>query len=275
MSISELQSGLSECEAFLIVSPENRRYLTDFESSDGFLLITRNHSVFITDSRYIEAAGAKVKNCDEILLLKKASEQLSGLKEQFGISRFFVEAEKLTVKEFNTLSKWLKTGLDTSEADARITAMRRFKSEDEKQRIIAAQRISEIAFDHILTFIRPGVTEKDIRLELECCMIKNGADNPAFDTIAISGKNTSMPHGVPGSRKIENGDFITMDYGTLKDGYRSDMTRTIAVGNVSEKQAEVYNTVLRAQLSCLNTIRAGIPCREADAAARNVIAETG
>ena len=106
-------------------------------------------------------------------------------------------------------------------------------------------------------------------------MIKNGADNPAFDTIAISGKNTSMPHGVPGSRKIENGDFITMDYGTLKDGYRSDMTRTIAVGNVSEKQAEVYNTVLRAQLSCLNTIRAGIPCREADAAARNVIAEAG
>ena len=128
MSISELQSGLKEGEAFLIVSPENRRYLTDFETSDGYLFVAKNFSVFITDSRYIEAAESKAKNCDEILLLEKASEQLNGLKEKYGISRFFLEAEKLTVKEYNTLNGWLKADLDTKEADAKITAMRRSKS---------------------------------------------------------------------------------------------------------------------------------------------------
>ncbi|MGN0468928.1 MAG: M24 family metallopeptidase, partial [Acutalibacteraceae bacterium] len=134
---------------------------------------------------------------------------------------------------------------------------------------------AEKAFDHILGFIKPGITEREISLELDYTMLRSGADALSFETIAVSGANGSMPHGVPGEKKIEKGDFITMDFGAVVEGYHSDMTRTVAVSSVSDKQAEIYAIVLKAQEAGLAAIKNGVSCKEVDEQARNVIKSYG
>ena len=270
-----MQSLLAAGEAFLISSQANRKYFTDFDSSDGWLIITDSRSVFYTDGRYIEAAAAKIKNCDEVLPLLRVKETLPAAFEKLGIKTVYTEAENLSVAQFEKLREILPARVEAEKTDAAVSALRREKAEYEKSRIIKAQRIAEAAFEHILTFIKPGVTEKEIRLELEFFMLRNGADGLSFETIAISGENTSMPHGVPSGRKVKSGDFVTMDYGALVDGYHSDMTRTVAVGSVTEKQALVYETVLGAQRACLDILAPGLPCCDADRAAREYIEKAG
>lgn len=275
MSIERLSTELKNGEAFLIVSPENRRYLTGFDSTDGYLFVTSTSAAFFTDSRYIEAAHAKVCGCNEIILLKSFKIQIPDYAEKNGIKKIYTEATRLSVSQFAEISKAFSCEVAAEKADEEINRMRRCKREFEKQRIISAQRIAEKAFDHILGFIREGVSEKEIALELDYFMLRNGADGLSFETIAVSGKNSSMPHGVPGKKKIEKGDFITMDYGAIVDGYHSDMTRTVAVGEVSSKQAEIYETVLKAQLASLEILAPSVSCRNADFAARNIIEAAG
>lgn len=273
--IKNLKSQLNEGEALLVVSPENRRYLTDFPSSDGYLLVTKTDAVLFVDSRYIEAAQNTARGCDEIVLLTSSSEQLPEYVAKLGAKTVFTEAEKLSVAEYEKIKKSLGSECIAEKTDEMICALRRIKSEDEKNKILAAQLIAEDAFDHILGFIKEGVTEREIALALDFFMLRNGAECVSFDTIAVSGKNSSMPHGVPSSKKVEKGDFITLDYGAVIGGYHSDMTRTVAVGEVSSKQAEVYETVLSAQKKSLETLKAGVSCKDADAAARDVIKNAG
>lgn len=273
--IKKLQLQLEKEEAFLIASPENRRYLTSFPSSDGYLLITKTEAVFFVDSRYIEAARNTAEGCDEIVLLKSFSEQLPEHIAKLGIKTVFTESERLSVAEFEKFRKAFGCDCVADKADVMINALRRIKNEDEKNKILAAQSIAEKAFDHILSFIKEGVTEREVALTLDFFMLRNGAECVSFETIAVSGSNSSMPHGVPGDKKIGKGDFITLDYGAVVDGYHSDMTRTVAVGEVSSKQAEVYETVLAAQKKSLEILRAGVLCRDADAAARDVIKNAG
>lgn len=274
-AIEKLQATLSNGELYLVSSEANRKYLTDFSSSDGFLLISDSFSAFFTDSRYIEAARNTITDCDDVLLLKESYKQVSEYAEKFHPVCVYTEQENLTVSEYTGIGKAFRCTVVSDKLDKELHKLRRIKSIREKERMVKAQRISEGAFSHILTFIRPGVSEIDIRLELEFYMLKNGADGISFDTIAISGKKTSMPHGVPSDKLIEPGDFVTMDYGALVNGYHSDMTRTVAVGSVTDKQVEVYNTVLSAQMKCLEVLRPGVSCRDADAAARDIIDKAG
>ena len=265
----------SRVDGVLIVSETNRRYFTSFPSSDGILLATKNGSVFLTDSRYIEEAQNVVKCC-EVAELKKVSEQLPELCESFGVKTLMVESERLTVNQLKMYRKILKgIMITTVGTDEIIDSIRIVKTEEELQSVIKAQRIAEKAFDHILGFIREGVTEREIALELDFFMLRNGAEAISFETIAVSGANSSKPHGVPTDKKVQSGDFITMDYGAVVNGYHSDMTRTVAVGEVSDKQVEVYNTVLEAQLRALATLREGVKCSEVDLAARGYITEKG
>lgn len=275
MNINKLQSNLKSGQAYLIVSPENRRYMTGFASSDGYLLVTNTEAVFLTDSRYIEAAQNETDPCVQTALLTSLSEQLPEYIAKLGINKVFTEAQRLSVAEFQKLCEIIPCDCSAELADEALTALRRSKYKEEKEKILAAQAIAEKAFSHILGFIREGVTEREIALELDFFMLKNGAECVSFETIAVSGKNSSMPHGVPSGKKIETGDFITMDFGAVIDGYHSDMTRTVAVGEVSSKQARVYETVLAAQLKGLEALRPCLSCREADAAAREVIESAG
>lgn len=256
----------------LIVSPENRRYFTGFEASDGFLFATKNGSVFLTDSRYIEAAKDKIKCCD----VEEQTKKLIEYAARFDCKTLAVEADRLTVSQLKSLRKILRgIKLTTVGTDKVIDRFRAVKTDEEVENICKAQRIAEAALDHIIGFIKPGVTEKEIALELDHYMLSHGAEALSFETIAISGANTSKPHGVPTDKRVEYGDFVTMDYGAVVNGYHSDMTRTVAVGAVSDEQKKVYDTVLNAQLCALSVLKSGLKCADADKAARDVITEAG
>ena len=279
MNIDSLMSVLpSDIDAALIVTPFNRRYFTGFSSSDGFLLVTRKGSIFYTDSRYIEAAHKQIKSC-EVEEGKQVFAQMKDYLNSKNAKTIAVEANGMTLAEFSRLQsnenmKDFEFVSDNS-LDTAIGVFRRIKSESELHNIIKAQKIAEDAYLHILDFIKKGRTEKEIQLELDFYMLKNGAEALSFDTIVVSGVNSSMPHGVPSEKKIEDGDFITMDFGAVVNGYHSDMTRTVAVGNVSEEQLNVFNVVLEAQKASLDVIKAGVSCFDADKAARDVIEKAG
>ena len=270
--LSEQKSGTSA----LIISPENRKYFTGFESSDGFLIVSPDRAVFITDGRYIEAAEKQISNC-EVRLLGKTYPQIAELLNEMNCSRLLVESTRMTVSTYNSLKGVLKkipVSTDTT-LDTIINTLRSVKTEVEVENIVKAQRIAEDAFEHILKFIKVGVTEKEIALELDFYMLRHGGEGLSFETIAVSGANSSMPHGVPSDKKIENGDFITMDFGTIVNGYHSDMTRTVAVGFATDEMKNVYNAVLNAQQNCLDKIKAGISCKDGDEFARSIIKNAG
>lgn len=256
----------------LIVSPESRRYFTGFNASDGFLFITKSGSVFLTDSRYIEAAKNKIICCE----VEEQKGKLMDYAKRFNCKVLAVEADRLTVTQLKNLRKALHgIKLTTVATDKIIDSFRAVKNEAEIENICKAQRIAEAAFDHILGFIKVGVTEKEVALELDHYMLSHGADGLSFETIAISGANTSKPHGVPTDKKIEHGDFVTMDYGAVVNGYHSDMTRTVAVGAASDEQKKIYKIVFEAQLAVLRVLKNGVKCSDADKAARDVITEAG
>ncbi len=265
-----------KADAALIFSEQNRFYYTGFAASDGALLVTPAGAVFYTDSRYTEAAerrlGAQyVRNSDKLY------ENLTAEFEKQGVKTVAVENDRLTLAEFTKVREKLPdvSFISDGTLSALIEAQRGVKTEPEVRKIVAAQRIAEEAFDYILGFIKPGITEKELQLELDYRMLRSGADGLSFETIAVSGVNSSLPHGVPSDKKIEAGDFVTLDFGALKDGYHSDMTRTVAVGFVTEEQRGVYNTVLAAQTAALEALCAGVKCADADKAARDVIAGAG
>lgn len=279
MKIEQLQSLLrqsSGMDGALLVSPENRRYFTGFPSSDGYLLVSGDRAVFVIDSRYFEAAQSAVTDC-EVVLQSTDRTQLATIFADMGVTRIGVEASRMSLSAFSRYADLLcpMELLADNTLDMMITALRAVKTPEEIERIEHAQRIAEQAFAHICKFIEPGRTEREVALELDFFMLSHGAEALSFETIAVSGANSSKPHGVPGDKKIETGDFITMDYGAVVDGYHSDMTRTVAVGTVSEKQKEIYEIVLEAHLAVLPKLIAGLPCFEADAAARDVIERAG
>ena len=277
MFINELRSLIkSENDAVIIYSEVNRRYFTEFPSSDGYLVVTADDAVFFTDSRYIEAAALAVKDC-RTALLRRVSVEIKDYLASKNIRRVITERERLTVAELGSLKKALPDCriLPSQALENRIYELRNIKTQYEIDCINKAQSIAEAAFEHILGFIKPGVTEREIGLELDFYMLSHGAEALSFETIAITGEKTSMPHGVPGDVKVRKGDFITMDYGAVYNGYHSDMTRTVAVGKITAEQKKVYETVLNAQNACLGMLKAGITGKQGDAAARDIIAAAG
>lgn len=274
LKVELLQEQLPVGQGALIRYPENRRYFTNFISSAGFLLVTRVRALFMTDSRYIEAAQAAVPAGIEV---REAGALTVEVLRELEIEQLSIEASHTTVAALRSLEKICAgVALDTGDfLDGAIGALRAVKSQDETEKIIRAQRIAERALEKTLMMIRPGVTEREIALSLDFNMLSMGAEGLSFETIAVSGENSSKPHGVPGNRQVRRGDFITMDFGAVVAGYHSDMTRTVAVGSVTAEQRQVYDTVLAAQAAMLDGLRAGITCAQADALARDVIERTG
>ena len=275
-NLKKLLADYGQTYAALIISPENRRYFTAFPSSDGYLLVNGERAVFITDGRYIEAAENSARDC-EVVLQERIYPQIGQILMEMGCQNLLVESSRMTVSVYNSLKGVLKkTSISTDDTlDKMINSLRSVKTAEEIESIKAAQKITDDAFTHILGFIKPGVIEREIGLELDFYMLSHGGEALSFETIAVSGKNSSMPHGVPSDKKIENGDFITMDYGTVVNGYHSDMTRTVAVGFADDEMKKVYETVLAAQKACLEGLKAGLSCRDGDALARKVIETAG
>lgn len=276
-NIQKLQAALkSDDYAAIVFSEHNRYYFTGFPSTDGILFVTKKSAVFLIDSRYVEAAKKESRDC-EVALLTNTKKQLFELAKQSGVKTIGIEAYDLPVFEAEKFKMMLPdTQVDMSNTLSEIIAqLRMIKTPDEVEKMKKAQAITDAAFKHILDFIKPGVTERDISLEMEFFMKKNGASRPSFDLITITGETTSRPHGVPGDRKVQNGDFVTLDIGDVVDGYCSDMTRTIAVGKISDEQKKVYDTVLKAQLAALDALHAGKVCSDIDKVARDIIYGAG
>lgn len=273
-SLTEKIKG--KADAALIFSEENRRYFTGFPSSDGALLIFGDTSIFFTDSRYTEAARSALGE-DKVRDSSNLYEKLREIFKNNSIERIALENDRLTLRQFDTLKEKLSDySFDTSSLLSDATdCLRARKTDSEVSAIKQAQEIAEDAFTHILSFIKEGVTEKRIGLELDFYMLSHGAEALSFETIAVAGKNSSKPHGVPGDYRVKKGDFITMDFGAVVNGYHSDMTRTVALGQISEKQKTVYETVLRAQTEALSVLKSGVACKEADKKARDIIESAG
>ena len=277
MAINKLKAFLkNDNEAILISSPVNRRYFTAFPSSDGYLIVTKNKAVFFTDSRYIEAAQKSITLCETALLTRFSVEVKSFLTDN-NIEKLYTETQNLSVAMLAQFKKILSPVrvAPSQRLEDLINELRAQKSDYEIECVKKAQSIAEDAFNHILTFIKPGVTEKQIALELDFYMLSHGAEAISFDTIAVTGAKTSMPHGVPDNTVVRDGDFITMDFGAVYNGYHSDMTRTVGVGKVTDEQKAVYDIVLKAQTAALDVLKKGFSCADADKAARDIITEAG
>lgn len=275
--IQRLQRELpAQADAALIVSGVNRRYYTGMASSAGTLLVTRSGAELVIDFRYIEKAKAVAQGCN-VTLQQSLFKQICAFTESYGVKTLAVEAQHMTVAEFEAWKEALPgvTLLSGKVLDDIILSHRSVKSAGELVVMRQAQAITDRSFTELLNFIRAGRTEREIASELEYIMRKFGGDGLAFDTIAVSGKNSSMPHGVPTEKPVEPGDFLTLDFGALKDGYCSDMTRTVAIGHVSDAQKKVYETVLKAQNKAFEAIKAGACCRMVDQAARSLIETAG
>lgn len=273
---SEIQNLLNANEALLVTSDSNRLYFTGFKSSAGIVLITKKNVDFLIDFRYFEKAQNTVKHCN-VALLTKLSIQLPELIKKYNVDTLYLETGYTTVNDYQFYKELLKncTVSTDKKLDEAIIKARSIKSDAEIKNIKEAQRITDDTFKYILNKIRPGVTEIDLMLDMEFYLRRQGSEGVSFDFIVVSGKNSSLPHGVPTEKTIENGDFITMDFGAVINGYHSDMTRTVAMGKVTEQQRLVYNTVLEAQNRAFAAIKPGVVCKEIDRAARNFIDNNG
>lgn len=267
-----IQSQLEYNEAVIITGDANRLYFTGFASSAGTLLITNHSADFIIDFRYYEKAHNSISHCN-VVLAEKLYMQLRDLLNKHNITTIYMETSYISLKEFETFCVELSDFVVSSDnkIDTRILQLRSIKSDEELKAIKEAQKITDDTFNYILERIKPGRTEREIMLEMEFFLRKQGSQGVSFDFIVVSGKNSSLPHGVPTDKEIEPGDFVTMDFGAVINGYRSDMTRTIAVTSISEEQRHVYNTVLEAQNEAFKVIQPGTPCIDVDSAARNYI----
>ena len=274
--IEKVRSVLSESEAALIESGANRYYLTGFHSSAGLVLITQKDAYFLIDFRYVEKARAQAKGV-RVILAEQVYSQIAEIMKADGATLLFPEAEETSLSSFARLKKNLPDVLVANDdrIDRALREARAVKCVAELACIREAQRMTDETFSYILDRITAGRTEREVMLDMEFYMRRLGSEGVAFDFIVVSGKNSSLPHGVPTDKKIERGDFVTMDFGAVYHGYRSDMTRTVAVGEASEEQRRVYDTVLAAQAASLAAIRAGAKCCDVDAAARDLINEAG
>jgi len=260
-----------DIDAFLIIKPQNIRYLSGFTGSNGQLLITKSENYLITDFRYINQAKQESFNYQIIKQEKKMTDTIKEVCLQEKIKKVAFEEDQMVFKMHETYCQML----NLVPASKLLTQIRAIKDHEEIIRLKKAIDLTDQAFKHILPYIKPGVKEKDIALELELFLRKNGAEAKSFDYIVVSGPRGALPHGVASDKEIKIGELVTMDFGCIYEGYCSDITRTVGVGKLKNKQKEIYNIVLEAQVTGLNYIKANIKCQDIDNIAREIITKAG
>lgn len=262
-------------DAVIIRGEINRRYLSGFTGSNAYLYISKNTKKLLTDFRYIEQA---TKQCQDFIVIDYIKEglenTLNAIIKEDNANNIGFEDSVLTYKEYMELKEGLKD-IKLEPIGDIVEQIRMVKDQGELKLIKKAASIGDMAFKHIIEYVEIGMTEKEIALELETYMKKNGADKLSFDTIVASGVNSSLPHAEPTDKEIAEGDFVTLDFGCVYKGYCSDMTRTFVMGKASDKQKEIYETVLEAQEKALTAIKAGCIGKEIDKVARDIITDKG
>ncbi len=260
-------------DGMLITKGYNRRYMTNFTGSAGVVLVSKTKAVFITDFRYMEQAAKQATDFEIVQHKTAIIEEIAKQVAELGITKLGFEQDTVTYATYEQYKKAIHCELVPTSAV--VEDLRVIKTPEEIKIIQTAADIADAAFKHIIEYIRPGLTEIEVSNELEFFMRKQGATSSSFDIIVASGLRSALPHGVASNKVIQTGEFVTLDYGAYFDGYVSDITRTIAVGNVSDELKNIYDIVLAAQLRGLEGLKAGITTKEADALTRDYITEKG
>jgi Xaa-Pro aminopeptidase/Xaa-Pro dipeptidase len=263
----------SDVEGILFFGGANIRYLTGFTGTDAVLLLGAHHLALLVDGRYTTQAKEEAREC-AIVEFSDRADGVAGAIADLGMERVGIESAAVTLDSYLALRK-RAPGVDFKPLSEEIDPLRIIKEGEEAALIREAARRAARALTETLEEIRPGVTEQEIVAILEMKMRWAGGEGPSFETIVASGPNAALPHAAPGSRAIEDGDFVTIDYGTVWEGYHSDETCTVAVGRVTERQAAVYRVVKEAHDRTIDAVREGISCREVDAVARGHIDRAG
>lgn len=273
--VEKLRNCMKELEVdgYFVTTLQNVRYLTGFTGTTGVAFVTANEQFFITDFRYREQATEQCKNFDVIIHQAGVFQELACIIDDLGLQRIAIEADEMNVATYQQLQSILN--IEIVPTSGVIEKIREVKDASEIKIIRQAIEIADQAYEHILTFIKPGITEIQVANELDFYMRSLGASGVSFDTIVASGVRSSMPHGVASQKVIESGDLITLDFGCYYEGYVSDMTRTIALGTIDPKLKEIYEIVLRANEIVNENTKAGITGKQMDALARDYITQKG
>jgi Xaa-Pro aminopeptidase len=276
MRLARLRKALPEhnLDAILISQPENRRYLSGFTGSAGFLAISADRAILATDFRYYEQMGREAPGFELAKITVKFSDVLPEIVADLGVKRLGFESEHVTVDQLKTLNE-VTEGVEWTPLKETVEKIRIVKGAAEVKALRRSVALNDAAFAHLLEGIEPGMTERDAAWAIESYMRTHGAKQVAFPLIVAAGSNGALPHAQPGDHVIQEGEPIIIDIGCVVDGYCSDMTRTICLGQPSDKYLEIWGLVLKAQEAALEGIRAGMNGVDADALARDVIDEAG
>lgn len=264
----------SNLDGVFVYSNENRRYLSGFTGSTGFVIIGKKNMDFVTDFRYMEQAGIQCKGFNVVIHSNNLMEKLADAIKGSGIKKLGIEEDFMTVGFSEEIKKALPE-IELLPAKNIFAKLRLKKDKSEIENIRKAAAIADEAFQHILGFIKPGLSEIEVASELEYFMKKKGASGISFKTIAASGVRSSLPHGVASEKIIGDTEFLTLDFGCVYNGYCSDMTRTVFIGKATEKHRKIYDIVLKANIEALKGIKPGITGKAADKIARDIISAEG
>ncbi len=252
-------------ETAIITDPKNMYYYSGFYNGEGYVVISKGQCYVVTDFRYTEYAEDVCKGFEVCDISKHKPSDF------VGHGKVGFEDKSISYSEYVKFSEYID---DFVPLGNMALLPRERKDSAEIASIKKAVAIADEAFSHICKYIRTDMTEKEVAAEIDCFMKKNGAEGCSFQTIVAAGERGSLPHAQPTDRKLRSGDLVVMDYGCIVDGYCSDMTRTVAVGDVSDESEQVYNKVLLAQTEALRQLKAGLSGKEVDGIARNILDST-
>ena len=274
--LNKLRQAMKErqLEAMFITSSVNRRYLTGFTGSAGYVIVTAEQAYLLTDFRYMTQAPEQAKAFTVVEHAPNVVDTIKELLSKWGVGSIGFEQDQVPYSRYAAYKQHLAP-VELVPVSGMLEGIRNFKDAEEIAIIEQATAIADRTYDHILSYIKPGVTEKELELEMEFFMRRQGASGPSFETIVASGARSALPHGVASDKPIGHDEFITFDFGAIYNGYVSDLTRTVFVGTPSDKHREIYNVVLESQLHTLQHLKPGMSGKEADALSRDIITAHG
>ena len=262
-------------DAVILSNADNIRYLSGYCGDTGLMFFSEKRSVIMTDFRYIFQVKAEAPEWEAFDIGNDGyATAIANLVQEENCKLIGYEADHLLC---SAMEEWKKkmSSVEFVNLEEVLGDIRIIKNDYEIEQLRQAEHIGDCVFEEILDYLKPGVTELEIAARLEFAMKMHGASGTSFDPIVASGINSSMPQAVPSAKKLEKGDFVTLDFGCRYNGYCSDMTRTVVIGKASEKQREIYETVLKAQEAVLQQVKPGMIGKDIDAIARNIINAAG
>lgn len=276
LRLNRVREQLHECglDALFIASAFNRRYLTGFTGTSGYVLITKDKALLFTDFRYTSQAAEQAKAYEIVLHAIKPTESIFEAIQSLGVKKLGFEKNHVTFAAHAAYQEQFP-GIELVPTENIVEALRGIKDEKELGFIRKAVEITELAFEHILGIMKPGISERDVSAELEYIMRKNGAPSSAYATIVASGERSALPHGLASDKLLAANEFVTLDFGASYEGYCSDLTRTVFIGKPTDKHKELYRIVLEANRATLSGLKPGMTGKAGDSLARDIIAGYG